>query len=120
MRRFNYLSIFAVLGFLGVLGLIDSGLDSTIVSSFAYFAYLGYWFIRPDELFNSYVLKSITLTFSVGFMIMVGIVIVYYVSQGSMALIELGFWLTYTTFHGVFNASMIYFLLREGFSHDDA
>ena len=106
-RSFNYLSVLSVFGLIGFLAFVGEGFDSTVAISFAYFGYLGYIFIRPDELFWQYVLKSAAITLAVSLTFISIWVSVYYLTQAESDFIFMGFWVMYALVHGVFNAVFV-------------
>ncbi len=106
-RSFNYLSLASFFGLIGFLAFVGEGFDSTVAISFAYFGYLGYVFIRPDELFWKYVLKSAAITFAVSLIFISGWVSLYYLTQAESDFIFMGFWVMYGLMHVVFNAVFV-------------
>ncbi|GEM_PF-5231003 len=113
---FNSLSVLAVLGFTGFLAFVGNGYDSTVVFSFAYFFYLGYLWIRPDELFWEYVFKSATWTLAVNALFLMVWVSVYYLANLDEPFINMGFWLNFGLIHTLFNAILIGYISRDGIS----
>lgn len=106
-RSFNYLSIGSIFGLIGFLAFTGDHYDSTIAISFAYFGYLGYLFLRPDELFWQYVLKSAAIALAVSLLFMSGWVSVYYIAQADADFIFMGFWVLYGLMHFIFNAAFL-------------
>lgn len=107
LRDFNYLSGVSIFGFIGFLAFVGGDYDSSVAFSFAYFAYLGYIFLRPDELFWKYVLKSAAITLAITLIFISGWVSVYYLTQAESDFIFMGFWVMFALMHVVFNAIFI-------------
>jgi hypothetical protein len=60
----NKLGYFGALGFVGILGIITD--NRYLLAFFAYFVFLRYFFVIPDELFKLNVQKAATPAFFVG------------------------------------------------------
>lgn len=112
-RSFNALSLLSMLGFLGFLAFIGNGYDSTVIFSLAYFFYLGYLWIRPDELFWQYVLKAAAYALALGMVFLSVWVVIYYVAQSDESFIIMGFWISYALLHTGFNAILLGLLSQD-------
>lgn len=113
-RSFNYLSVLSVFGLIGFLAFVGEGFDSSVALSFGYFAYLGYIFVRPDELFWKYVLRSAAITLAVSLIFISGWVSVYYLTQAESDFIFMGFWVMYALMHVVFNVVFVTHITLDG------
>ncbi len=113
-RSFNYLSVLSVFGLIGFLAFVGEGFDSSVTLSFGYFAYLGYIFVRPDELFWKYVLRSAAITLAVSLIVISGLVSVYYLTQAESDFIFTGFWVMFALMHVVFNVVFVTQITLDG------
>lgn len=60
----NKLGFFGLLGFMGILGIVTE--NRFLLSFFSFFVFFRYFFVKPDELFKSYVQKAATPAFFAG------------------------------------------------------
>ncbi len=60
----NKLGFLGLLGFWGILGIVTD--NRGFLAFFAYFVFLRYFFVRPDELFKLYVQRAATAAFFTG------------------------------------------------------
>jgi TRAP-type C4-dicarboxylate transport system permease large subunit len=60
----NKLGFLGLLGFIGILGIVTE--NRYFLAFFCYFVFFRYFFVKPDELFQSYVKKAATPAFFTG------------------------------------------------------
>lgn len=111
----NILAILAVVGFVGFIGVLDAS-NRALLNFLAYFLYLGYLRIKPDELFWVYVGQAAIITVLSTFLLMSGWLAMFYLLDSDVGVLVNGFWIGYWSLHIVFNVSLRIFEYKERFS----
>ena len=114
MRSFNYLVLLSLVGLLGLVGFIDASYRG-LYNFFAYFLYVGYFWVRPDELFWNHVGKASTWAFVITFLLMSSWLALYYLLGATETFLVTGFWVGYWSLHIIFNGVLRFIEYRESY-----